>query len=357
MYFLEQTNLKDITMTDFHLPATVTAPQFLGAGKIGAIEKPVPRPGPGQLLLRIRANALCGSERGQFYEGSPVTPGHEAAGVVAAAGPGTHTPAGAPGVVYLMDFCGECRSCRLGMTNQCLAKRADMGFNQDGGYGLYELVHENIFFPVDADIPLADATLLLDIMGTNGHAIRRARLMHPDPQSMVVTGAGPIGLGMAAMAKLTFGTDFPVAVADVVPYRLRLAETLGALPIDLNGQTLTEGLRQYGLVAADLAMDTSGKQAARQACIGVLAKRGVLVCIGHGEGLSLSVSPDLIANERAVLGSEYFCFDELPANLALLRTHRGYLGQIITHRYGINEIEHAFRTFFGGETGKVVIEQ
>jgi len=256
-----------------------------------------------------------------------------------------------------MDFCGECRNCRLGLTNQCLAKRADMGFNQDGGYGPYELVHENIFFPVDADMSLTDATLLLDIMGTNGHAIRRARLVHPDPQSLVVTGAGPIGLGLVAMAKLTFGADFPVAIADIVPWRLRLAETLGARPIDLNGQTLAEGLRQHGLVAVDLAMDTSGKQAARQAGLGVLAKRGVLVCIGHGEGLSLSVSPDLIANERAVLGSEYVCFDELPANLALLRTHRGYLGQIITHRYGLDEIEHAFRTFFGGETGKVVIEQ
>lgn len=344
-------------MAELNLPATMIAPRFLGNGKIGVTEKPVPRPGPGQLLLQVRANALCGSERGQFYEGTPVTPGHEAAGFVVAAGPGTHTPVGTPGVVFLMDFCGACRNCRLGLTNQCLAKRADMGFNQDGGYGPYELVHENIFFPIDGDIPLTDATLLLDIMGTNGHAIGRARLVHPDPQSMVVTGAGPIGLGMAAMAKLLFGADFPVAIADVVPWRLRLAETLGALPIDLNRQALAEGLRRHGLAAADLAMDTSGRQAAREACLGVLAKRGVLVCIGHGEGLILNVSPDLIANERAVLGSEYFCFDELPANLALLRTQREYLNQIITHRFGVDEIEVAFRTFFGGETGKVVIEQ
>ena len=134
-------------MAEFHLPATMKAPLFLGEGKIGVIEKPVPRPGPGQLLLQVKANALCGSERGQFYEGTPVTPGHEAAGVVVAAGPDTHTPVGTPGVVFLMDFCGECRNCRLGLTNQCLAKRADKGFNQDGGYGPYELVNENIFFP------------------------------------------------------------------------------------------------------------------------------------------------------------------------------------------------------------------
>jgi threonine dehydrogenase-like Zn-dependent dehydrogenase len=344
-------------MLSTHLPDVAPAPQFLGEGRIQVIEKPVPLPGLGELLLKVRANALCGSERGQFYGGAAVTPGHEAAGVVVAAGPQTHTPVGTPGVVFLMDFCGECRNCRQGFTNQCLAKRGDMGFSCDGGYGAYELVHESIFFPVDGDLSLTEATLLLDIMGTNGHAIRRARLVHQDPQSMVVAGAGPIGLGMAAMARLTFGCDFPVAICDVVPWRLRLAESLGALPIDLTHESLPDGLRRCGLDAVDLAMDTSGKQAARQVCLRVLDKRGVLVCIGHGEGLNLTVSPDLIAAERAVLGSEYFCYDELPANLALLRRELPYLQQIITHRFGVEEIETAFRTFFSGETGKVVIEQ
>lgn len=344
-------------MWNTRLPDVAPAPQFVGGGRIQMIEKPVPLPGPGELLLKVSANALCGSERGQFYAGAPVTPGHEAAGVVVAAGPQTRTPPGTPGVVYLMHFCGECRNCRQGFTNQCLAKRGDMGFNRDGGYGAYELVHESIFFAVDEDLPLTEATLLLDIMGTNGHAIRRARLVHPDPQSMVVAGAGPIGLGMAAMAKLTFGRDFPVAICDMVPWRLRLAESLGALPIDLTHESLPDGLRRCGLPAADLAMDTSGRQAARQECLRVLDQRGVLVCIGHGEALHLAVSPDLIAAERAVLGSEYFCYDELPANLALLRRERPYLRQIITHRFGVEEIEAAFRAFFGGETGKVVIEQ
>src|SRR6476620_6487966 len=132
-----------------NIPTQMIVPHFAGHGKIDAVEKPVPTPGPGQLLLQVKANALCGSERGQFYNGTAITPGHEAAGVVVAAGSDTHTPIGTAGVVYLMDFCGECRSCRLGLTNQCLAKRGDMGFNRDGGYGTYELVHENIFFPID----------------------------------------------------------------------------------------------------------------------------------------------------------------------------------------------------------------
>ena len=146
------------------------------------------------------------------------------------AGPETSTPVGTPGVVFLMDFCGQCRSCRLGYTNQCSAKRADMGFSHDGGYGPYELVHENVFFPVTPDVPLTEATMLLDVMGTGGHAIARAQLVRPDIESLLVAGAGPIGLGVLAMAKLLLGDDLPVYVADSIPYRLGLAERLGGIP-------------------------------------------------------------------------------------------------------------------------------
>ena len=330
------------------IPTTMPVPQFVGGGQIKVGERPVPTPGPGQLLVQVKANALCGSERGQFQGGSSVTPGHEAAGVVAQAGPDTQTQIGTPGVVFLMDFCGACRSCRLGHTNQCAAKRADMGFTHDGGYGPYELVHENIFFPVTPDVPLTEATLLLDIMGTGGHALTRASAVRPDVQSLLVAGAGPIGLGVLAMAKMLLGRDLPVFITDTIPYRLALAETLGGVPIRLPASVLP---------TVDAAIDTSGREAARRSALDALGKRGVLVCVGHGQGLMLDVSPDLIAPERAVLGSEYFRYDELPANLERLRAHRDYLAPIITHRYPAGEIQRAFETFFGGDTGKVIIEQ
>src|SRR5215217_8411570 len=201
------------------LPTVMRVPVFEGGGKVSFREKPVPQPGEGQLLVEVKANALCGSERWQFYEGTETTPGHEAAGVVVATGSGTKTAVGTAGVIFLMDFCGTCRSCKLGFTQQCLAKRADMGFNQDGGYGPYEVVHENIFFPVDAGMPLAEATLLLDVMGTSGHALQRAKLIRPDIESVIVAGAGPIGLGLLAMSRILLGEEIPVLVTDFVDYR------------------------------------------------------------------------------------------------------------------------------------------
>lgn len=332
-------------------------PLFIGGGKITFTEKPLPMPGEGELLLQVKANALCGSEKGQFKEGSKVTPGHEAAGMVIAAGPKTSTSVGTFGVVFLMDFCGLCRSCRQGFTNQCLNKRADMGFSHDGGYAPFELVHENIFFPTSSDLSPTEATLLLDIMGTGGHALNRAKLVRPDIESILVMGAGPIGLGVLAMAKVLFSKEMPVYITDFIPYRLQLAEKLGGIPINLTGRPSDKFLEGALSQSADLAIDTSGKTAARQAALETLGPRGVLVCVGHGEELNLKVSPHLISPERTIMGSEYFAFNELAENLRLLQLHRAYFNQIITHRFGVRDIQRAFELFFHGETGKVVIEQ
>jgi threonine dehydrogenase-like Zn-dependent dehydrogenase len=78
-------------------------------------------------------------------------------------------------------------------------------YHPDGGYGQYELIHENVFFPVPDEFSATEATLLLDIMGTGGNAVERCQLMRPDIESLLVVGADPIGLGVLAMAKIILG--------------------------------------------------------------------------------------------------------------------------------------------------------
>jgi threonine dehydrogenase-like Zn-dependent dehydrogenase len=329
-----------------------TAPQFEGGRSIGARNVEYPEPGEGQLLLRVAANAICGTDREQYFDGSAVVPGHEAAGIVAQAGAGTTTPVGTRGVVFLMDYCGACRSCRLGATNQCLAKRADMGFTDDGGYGPYELVHESNFFRVSDAVELGTATMLLDVMGTSGHALARAELVRPDIESVYIAGAGPIGLGLLVMAKLRYGQDMPVHISDVSPWRLDFAAGFGGIPVDASDPSAITAIG-----SPDIAFDSSGKEAARRAAMDILGKRGALVCVGHGEGLTLNVSKDLLAPEHAVLGSEYFRYDEMAGNLALLEQHGDLIGRVISHRFPVDQISEAFELFLSGETGKVLIVQ
>ncbi|NHN32697.1 hypothetical protein G9U52_23005 [Paenibacillus sp. S3N08] len=128
-----------------------------------------------------------------------------------------------------------------------------MGFTKDGGYGPYMVVNETIFFPVDHELPLSEATMLLDIMGTGGHAIKRGLLVHPDIQSILVAGAGPIGLGVLAMAKILLGESIPVYVMDMIPYRLELVKKLGGIAIDLTENSLDEFLQANGAQGIDLA--------------------------------------------------------------------------------------------------------
>jgi threonine 3-dehydrogenase len=334
------------------MPLTALAPHFAGDGSITFVEREYPDPGVGELLLRVEANAICGSDRGQYYNGSDVVPGHEAVGTVVEAGVGTTVDVGTRGAVFLMDYCGECRSCRSGFTNQCTAKRADMGFSRDGGYGPYEIVHESNFFAVSPDLSAVEATLLLDVMGTSGHALGRAGLIRHDIESVYIAGAGPIGLGLLVMAKLVVGNDVPIHISDVTPWRFEFAERLGGLPVDASRRSARAELSDI-----DVAFDSTGRQLARRTALDVLGRRGVLVCVGHGEGLTVDVSADLISPEHAVLGSEYFRFDEMSTNLALLLAHRQELSRIVTHTRPVAEIGEAFDLFLSGRTGKVVVTQ
>ncbi|QHW32912.1 alcohol dehydrogenase catalytic domain-containing protein [Paenibacillus rhizovicinus] len=346
-------------MNPITIPDQMVSSVFAGSGRVAFVTKDVPKPGPGQLLILTKANALCGSDKGFYLNGSGErTPGHEIAGIVADAGPDTKAKPGTHGVVFLMDFCGSCRSCKLGYTNQCFNKRADMGFSHDGGYGEYVLINENIFFAIDADLSFSDATLLLDIMGTGGHSIRRALLARPDIESVLIAGAGPIGLGILGMVKIMLGQDIPVYVTDMNEYRLALAAQLGGIPVHAGTEDLAARLAADGLTdGVDAAFDSSGQTAARQACVQRLGKRGVLVCVGHGGDVSLRVSEELIGPERTVLGSEYFTYRELEANAEYLRQHREYLSQIITHRFPASQLQEASDLFFGGQCGKVVVER
>jgi threonine 3-dehydrogenase len=147
------------------------------------------------------------------------------------------------------------------------------------------------------------------------------------------------------------GRDVPVYVSDISEWRRAHAAELGGIPVD-PGDPATAAPPD-----TDVAFDSTGKTVARRAALDVLGRRGALICVGHGETVTLDVSADLIAPERAVLGSEYFRYDEMAGNLELLRAHRAELARIITHTFPVGQIAEAFELFLRGHTGKVVVTQ
>jgi threonine 3-dehydrogenase len=334
------------------IPARMARALFPGGGAIVLEEAPVPQPEPGELLLRVDACALCGSDRSLLETGSNATPGHETAGIVVARGAGTHVAEGTLGAVFLVVFCGRCERCRAGSRGACLEKEAMLGFTRDGGFAQFEIVPERCFLPLDRRLGPDDAVMLLDMTGTPMHALRRAGLVASPPDRAAVVGAGPVGLA-CVMALRALGVARVLAL-DVVPYRLDFAARLGAEPILANDGARERIAASGGGLPA--VVEASGNPQGQRLALDVVGPGGLLIVIGHSPApLEVSSSRDLIAQEKTILGSEYFDPGEFEPNQELVVSGRHSPSRLITHRFPLAAIEDAYRLFWSGGTGKVLI--
>ena len=333
------------------------AARFLGGGRVVVEERPVPEPRPGEVLVRVGACALCGSDRAAFRDGSPVTPGHETAGEVAAVGQGvTGVGVGARGVVYLVDYCGSCAACRHGWTNVCLARRRMYGFDAPGGLAEYQVVAAPCFLPVDPRLPADVATTLLDLFGTTAHALRRVGLGDPGSPaaSVAVLGCGPVGLGALAVAG-ALGVSERYGV-DLVGYRLAMAERLGAVPVDAGDGDPVAAVRASRPDGCDVVVEAAGRAATQRQAIELAGPGGRVAIVAHSaEPLELWTSADLIRREVTLVGAEYFPVGELAANAELVAAGRLDPAPLVTDRFPLVEVQQAYDAFWSGRTGKVVV--
>ncbi len=336
------------------IPDTMRVARFLGEGRIALESRPVPLPGQGEVLLRVHACATCGSDRHAWEHGSAITPGHEGSGTVVATGPGTTIPIGTRGAVYLVAYCGSCRMCRRGETGACLRKERMIGFTHDGAYADCMVAPERCVLPIDRDMDLDNANMLLDVLGTTFHAIRRSRLAPEQIGAACIMGAGPIGLG-AILALRGLGVSAIYAV-DVNPLRLDMAAKLGAHVLDGRDGQVVQRIRALLPDGPDFVLEATGNQAAQRQAIDMVAADGPVVVVGHSPNpFEVRSSADLISQEKMLIGSEYFGVAEFAVNLALLRAGRVDPLPVITHRMPLDQIEDAFKLFWSGMTGKVLV--
>lgn len=336
------------------IPSQMRAARFLGGGRIAIEEKAVPVPGPGEILVKVHACAICGSDRHAWSDGSSVTPGHEGSGIVVATGSDTTIPPGTRGAIYLVAYCGHCRMCRRGETGACLRKERMIGFSHDGAFAGYVLVPERCLLPVDPAMDLDLATMLLDVLGTTMHALRRAQATPMTVTAACVMGAGPIGLG-AIIALRPLGIAQVYAV-DVIPYRLQLATEFGAVAVDARSADPVAYVRRHVSDGPDLIVEASGHPVAQRQAIEMVAADGRVMIVGHSrQTLELQTSRDLIGQEKSLIGCEYFGVGEFADNLRFVRERGVDLAKVITHRFPLDRIEEAYHLFWTGETGKVMI--
>lgn len=191
---------------------------------------PVPRPGAGELLLKLEVSGICHTdlhvaEGAAFPSGAPepLTLGHEGIGQVVEAGPSTTTQLGTRlGAPWLHDVCGECRSCLTGWESFCAGQRAH-GFNVNGSFAEYVIVQEKLAAVVPSAIASPAAAPLMCAGVTAYGGVMKAGLA--PGRLAVIIGCGGLGQYGIQLAKLTGAT---VVAVDTNPAKLKEAQALGA---------------------------------------------------------------------------------------------------------------------------------
>lgn len=316
---------------------------FPGQDQTRVIEKPAPTPGPAEVTLQVLRTALCGSDIKLWHKGASFVPGHEIFGVVRQAG---HSQDGQRCLVYMPVHCGHCASCEAGDTHLCLSESTLIGWNRDGGYAQALAVPESCLMPVPDDVDDDSAPLLLDTIGTAAHGLRNIAplLAQPARASVLILGAGPIGLG-ALIAAQQMGYQH-ITVAEPRAPRAALAQRLGARLAEA-GETQT----RYQLV-----IESSGNLAARNQALTVVLPRGVVLLLGENDNpWVIEETKPIRRKDFFMARSFYFPKGDYAANLALLRARRSDYRSLVDTSCDLAGFATQFARFAAGELIKPLL--
>jgi propanol-preferring alcohol dehydrogenase len=296
-------------------------------------EVPMPSPGAHDVLVRVKAAGICHSDAHyragiSSVEPLPKTLGHEVAGVVEQVGNAVQAlRVGDRVCLHYLATCGDCEWCRAGSEQFCRAAQM-IGKHRDGGYAEFILMPARSLFKLPDEIPFAQGAIMMCSSATSLHALRKARLQRGE--SVAVFGVGGLGISAIQLAKaLGAGAVFAV---DINPHKLKLASSLGAIPINATEanpvtaiQELTSGK------GADVSLELIGLPLTMQQSVRVLAIKGRAALVGITEkSFPLSPYHEVINKEAEVIGVSDHLATELPELLDLARRRQLDLSNVVT---------------------------
>jgi len=314
-------------------------------GDARLVDVAAPTPAPGEVLVRVEAVGICGSDlelirgtRDAAFCRFPVVPGHEWAGVIAESTPDApHLPAGARVVVEGHHFCGACRQCAAGRTHLC-AHYDEYGFTRDGGYGEYVAARVDLCHPLTN--VTCDVGALSEPTACALHGVERSDVS--DTDTVVVIGAGPIGLLAAACAAAR--RPARLVVADVRDTTFEVARVLGATDtVCAPAPSLAHAIRDRISGSADVVIEAAGHPLAQIAAADVLARGGRLTILGiAGSDRTAPFNFDPLVFRDAHLEA-VFAYPSSVFGRAVRLIDEGRVdpSPLITHRFGLSEAARA----------------
>jgi threonine 3-dehydrogenase len=320
---------------------------------------PVPAIGRDDVLVRVLRTGVCGTDvhihSWNAWAKSKVTVplviGHEFVGEIVELGADVHElEVGdlVSGEGHLV--CGRCRNCMAGRRVQC-ARTKGVGVNHPGCFADFvALPAGNVWrHPDDIDLDVAA------IFDPFGNAVHTALTFPVLGEDVMVTGAGPIGI-MAAIVARHAGARY-VVVSDVSPYRLELARSIGVtLAIDARDTPIREAMRQLGMREGfDVGFEMSGNADAFRDLLANMTHGGKVAMLGlPAQEFSIDWA-NVVLNMltvKGIYGREMF---ETWYEMSVLIQSGVDIAPVITHRYEAEDFEEAFATMRAGQCGKVIL--
>ena len=345
--------------------ATMTAALFDGKGHMNVVEMDRPKPGPGDVLIRIRETGICGSDLIIYTDlttPEKIPAGHEVAGEIAEAGPGVDARrVGERIAIETIGHglaCNDCWYCRMGQYTHCQNKAPDQG----GGYAQYISRRAFGCYPVTDRVSWEQAALV-EPLAVSIHAVRLGRMM--GDETVVVLGSGTIGLTAVAAARaLGAGTVLASARHE---HQAAMAKKLGAdvaLPPESKEfhRAILDATDGRG---ADMTLETVGgkSDAIVKESIEVTRKQGRIMTLGNFPvPVSLHWLDPLLKEQAIMFSACYGIIDgrhDYEVAIDLMDSGKVDLGPMVTHHYPLTDIQKGFDTAYNKKTGslKVHIDQ
>jgi len=341
---------------------------FLGDRKVELRSFPDPAPGPGEVVIAMKASGMCGSDL-KFYRSppgeaqkalglggnaEPYIAGHEPCGVVVARGPGV-SEREAPDGQRVMDHhysgCGICHHCRVGWSQLCRAGITVYGVTAHGGHADYLKVPVRTLVPLPEELSFAEGAAVACGTGTAYAALRRMQIAGGD--TLAVFGQGPVGLS-ATVLGAAMGAR--VIAVETNSERLKLAKEFGAdATIDASKEDPVKAIRELTRgEGARLSLECSSAPSARQAAVRCVRTWGTACFVGEGGDVVLDVSPDLLRRQVTLIGSWTFSAMGMLDCARFIVERKIALERIFSHRWRLEQAAEAYRSFDTQTTGKGV---
>jgi 2-desacetyl-2-hydroxyethyl bacteriochlorophyllide A dehydrogenase len=326
-------------------------------GRLIVAVRPTPKPGPGEVLIRIRRAGVCGTDL-HIFEGShpflsyPRVIGHELSGEVAEAPAGSAWAVGDRVCVIPYLSCGRCVACRKGKTN-CCQTISVLGVHIDGGMAEYVCVPEGNLISAD-DVSLDEAAMV-EFLAIGAHAVSRAAPSRKD--RVLVVGAGPIGIGCAIFSGLSGAS---VTVAD--PRRDRLDFCVARLGVDHIVEPGADVRETMSKLTSgdfyDVVVDATGNVRAMMAGLDYVAHGGAYVLVSVVRDTIAFEDPEFHKRETSLLASRNATRKDFKTVMSAMAAGDVPTEALLTHRAGLEESAGLFPHWIAPETGviKAMIE-